>query len=211
MAGQITAEQLTKFILYSEWLIYSTWFVGDNLSSLMQSVGASEKVFQMMDLAPSHQFTSKGKQLVYRLKTHLKFMTDHAYLLLAGSKLPNLKGHIDFVNVSFRYSSRETVRFYFVSYHKHWLISLPREIVEVAKWVGQAGWDMSKWVILCAGLNRPNQDPTLLNCTDIKLLLKCKEITPITFQQVHVLQDISISVNPYEVVALVSKPIILDS
>ena len=61
MAGHITAEQLTKFVLYSEWLIYSTWFVGDNLSSLMQSVGASEKVFQMMDFAPSDQFTSKGK------------------------------------------------------------------------------------------------------------------------------------------------------
>ncbi|PON64233.1 ATP-binding cassette containing protein [Parasponia andersonii] len=52
LAGHITAEQLTKFILYSEWLIYSTWWVGDNLSSLMQSVGASEKVFQMMDLSP---------------------------------------------------------------------------------------------------------------------------------------------------------------
>ena len=64
MAGHITAEQLTKFILYSEWLIYSTWFVGDNLSSLMQSVGASEKVFQMMDLVPSDQFTSKGKQFL---------------------------------------------------------------------------------------------------------------------------------------------------
>lgn len=61
--GRITAEQLTKFILYSEWLIFSTWWVGDNLSSLMQSVGASEKVFQMMDLSASDQFTSRGKGL----------------------------------------------------------------------------------------------------------------------------------------------------
>ncbi|KAE8719309.1 ABC transporter B family member 26 [Hibiscus syriacus] len=44
LAGHITAEKLTKFILYSEWLIYSTWWIGDNVSSLMQSVGASEKV-----------------------------------------------------------------------------------------------------------------------------------------------------------------------
>ncbi|RDY06816.1 ABC transporter B family member 26, chloroplastic, partial [Mucuna pruriens] len=43
LAGHITAEKLTKFILYSEWLIYSTWWVGDNISNLMQSVGASEK------------------------------------------------------------------------------------------------------------------------------------------------------------------------
>ncbi|EOA34820.1 hypothetical protein CARUB_v10022398mg [Capsella rubella] len=27
LAGQITAEQLTKFLLYSEWLIYATWWV----------------------------------------------------------------------------------------------------------------------------------------------------------------------------------------
>lgn len=65
LAGQITAEQLTKFLLYSEWLIYATWWVGDNLSSLMQSVGASEKVFQMMDLKPSDQFISKGKVQIF--------------------------------------------------------------------------------------------------------------------------------------------------
>uniref|UniRef100_A0A0D9V9D0 ABC transporter domain-containing protein n=1 Tax=Leersia perrieri TaxID=77586 RepID=A0A0D9V9D0_9ORYZ len=41
MAGKLTAEQLTKFILYAEWLILSTWWIGDNWSSLMQSVGAS--------------------------------------------------------------------------------------------------------------------------------------------------------------------------
>ncbi|KAF1875164.1 hypothetical protein Lal_00007780 [Lupinus albus] len=43
LAGHITAEKLTKFILYSELLIFSTWWVGDNISNLMQSVGASEK------------------------------------------------------------------------------------------------------------------------------------------------------------------------
>ena len=61
LTGRITAEQLSKFILYSEWLIYSTWSVGDSLSSLMQSIGASEKVFQLMDLPPSNQFISTGK------------------------------------------------------------------------------------------------------------------------------------------------------
>ncbi|XP_010471059.1 PREDICTED: ABC transporter B family member 26, chloroplastic [Camelina sativa] len=85
LAGQITAEQLTKFLLYSEWLIYATWWVGDNLSSLMQSVGASEKVFQMMDLKPSEQFIAKG------------------------TRLQRLTGHIKFVDVSFSYPSREEV------------------------------------------------------------------------------------------------------
>ncbi|KAJ6719629.1 ABC TRANSPORTER B FAMILY MEMBER 26 CHLOROPLASTIC [Salix purpurea] len=85
LAGHITAEQLTKFILYSEWLIYSTWWVGDNLSSLMQSIGASEKVFQLMDLLPSDQFLSEGL------------------------KLQRLMGHIEFVNVGFNYPSRAMV------------------------------------------------------------------------------------------------------
>ncbi|KAL5552815.1 hypothetical protein UlMin_040216 [Ulmus minor] len=85
LAGHITAEQLTKFILYSEWLIYSTWWVGDNLSSLMQSVGASEKVFQLMDLSPSDQFRFTGR------------------------KLQKLIGRIEFVDVSFHYPSRPTV------------------------------------------------------------------------------------------------------
>lgn len=85
LAGNLTAEQLTKFILYSEWLIYSTWWVGDNVSNLMQSVGASEKVFQLMDLLPSSQFSTGGR------------------------KLSTVRGHIDFANVSFYYPSRATV------------------------------------------------------------------------------------------------------
>ncbi|KAL2903373.1 ABC transporter B family member 26 chloroplastic [Bienertia sinuspersici] len=60
LSGRLSAEQLTKFLLYSEWLIYSTWWIGDNVSNLMQSVGASEKVFQMMDLLPSEQFISEA-------------------------------------------------------------------------------------------------------------------------------------------------------
>lgn len=70
-AGQITAEQLTKFLLYTDWVIYATWWAGDNLSSLMQSVGASEKVFQMMDLRPSDQFISKGKVLFFLAKSSI--------------------------------------------------------------------------------------------------------------------------------------------
>ncbi|KAL6983754.1 ABC transporter B member 26, chloroplastic [Sarracenia purpurea var. burkii] len=103
MRGQITAEQLTKFILYSEWLIFSTWWIGDSLSSLMQSVGASEKVFQLMDLLPSEQFQARGL------------------------KLQRLMGHIEFVNTSFYYPSRPTVHVL-----KHINISVhPNEVVAI--------------------------------------------------------------------------------
>ncbi|KAM0954906.1 hypothetical protein TB2_023008 [Malus domestica] len=85
MSGCVSAEQLTKYVLYCEWLIYATWRVTDNVSSLMQSVGASEKVLQLMDLLPSDQVLSKGV------------------------KLQRVMGHIRFVNVSFRYPARAKV------------------------------------------------------------------------------------------------------
>lgn len=65
LSGNVSPEQLTKYVLYCEWLIYATWRVTDNVSSLMQSVGASEKVFQLMNLVPSSHFPFKGKFSVY--------------------------------------------------------------------------------------------------------------------------------------------------
>ncbi|GMJ04279.1 ATP-binding cassette B26, transporter associated with antigen processing protein 1 [Hibiscus trionum] len=85
MNSHASPEQITKYILYCEWLIYATWRVVDNSSSLMQSIGACEKVFQLMDLLPAEQFHSEGV------------------------KLQTLMGNIQFVNVSFHYPSRITV------------------------------------------------------------------------------------------------------
>ncbi|XP_010660856.1 ABC transporter B family member 26, chloroplastic isoform X5 [Vitis vinifera] len=85
LTGHVTPEQLTKYILYCEWLIYGTLRLGDNFASLLQSVGASGKVFQLMDLLPSDQFKSEGV------------------------KLKRLMGHIEFANVSFYYPSRVMV------------------------------------------------------------------------------------------------------
>ncbi|XP_030484757.2 ABC transporter B family member 26, chloroplastic isoform X2 [Cannabis sativa] len=85
LSGHVTLEHLTKYVLYCEWLIYATWRVTDNVSTLVQSVGASEEVFQLMNLVPCNQFLSKGE------------------------KLQKIMGHIQFVNVSFCYSSRMKV------------------------------------------------------------------------------------------------------
>ncbi|KAL8043794.1 hypothetical protein ABFX02_08G007900 [Erythranthe guttata] len=85
LSGSVSAEQLTKYVLYCEWLIYAAWRLQDNMSSLLQSVGACEKVFHLMYLPPSSEFLSKGV------------------------KLEKLSGSIEFVNVSFHYSSRKKV------------------------------------------------------------------------------------------------------
>ncbi|KAK7395784.1 hypothetical protein VNO78_16354 [Psophocarpus tetragonolobus] len=78
----VTVEQLTKYVLYCEWLIYATWRVTNSLTSLLQSIGASEQIFQLMNLLPSDQFLAKGV------------------------KLQRLVGHIQFANISFHYPSR---------------------------------------------------------------------------------------------------------
>ncbi|XP_019161646.1 PREDICTED: ABC transporter B family member 26, chloroplastic-like [Ipomoea nil] len=83
MTGHISAEQLTKYVLYCEWLIFAAWRVQDNMSSFLQSVGACEKVFQLLDLFPSDQHLS---QVVKRLTRSIQF-----------------------VNVSFQYPSRKMV------------------------------------------------------------------------------------------------------
>lgn len=63
LTGHLTPEQLTKYILYCEWMIYATWRLVDSLSSLLQSVGASERIFQLMSLTTSSQYMAKGKFL----------------------------------------------------------------------------------------------------------------------------------------------------
>ncbi|PKI79161.1 hypothetical protein CRG98_000453 [Punica granatum] len=82
ITGHVSSEQLTKYVLYCEWMIYATWRLVDSLSSLMQSIGASERVFQLMSISPGDQYSLKGL------------------------KLQRLMGHIEFLNVSFCYPSR---------------------------------------------------------------------------------------------------------
>nr|XP_043617069.1 ABC transporter B family member 26, chloroplastic-like [Erigeron canadensis] len=82
LTGHASAEQLTKYVLYCEWLIYAAWRLADNFSSLLQCVGASEKVFQLIDVLPSEQFLAKGV------------------------KLEKLGAQLEFRNVSFHYPTR---------------------------------------------------------------------------------------------------------
>ncbi|KAI3474917.1 hypothetical protein Pfo_030228 [Paulownia fortunei] len=95
LTGCVSAEQLTKYVLYCEWLIYAAWRLQDSMSSLLQSVGACEKVFQLMHLPPSCEFLSEGRRL--------------SFGLIIPLKLQRLTGRVDFVNVSFHYSSRKRV------------------------------------------------------------------------------------------------------
>ncbi|XP_010029111.2 ABC transporter B family member 26, chloroplastic isoform X4 [Eucalyptus grandis] len=85
LTGYVSPEQLTKYILYCEWMIYATWRLADSLTLLLQSIGSSEEVFHLMSLSPSHQYLSKGL------------------------KIQKLRGHVQFVDVSFQYPSRITV------------------------------------------------------------------------------------------------------
>uniref|UniRef100_A0A6N2N3C4 ABC transporter B family member 26, chloroplastic n=1 Tax=Salix viminalis TaxID=40686 RepID=A0A6N2N3C4_SALVM len=167
LAGHITAEQLTKFILYSEWLIYSTWWVGDNLSSLMQSIGASEKNLKKGDACqlPPVSFDESvfSKLMIKDLEENELiqcFLVDTFYNIWAlwggrnivqswtGLKLQRLMGHVEFVNVAFNYPSRAMVpvlRHVNISAH-------PGEVVAI---VGLSGSGKSTLVNLLLRLYEP--------------------------------------------------------
>ncbi|KAJ0112833.1 hypothetical protein Patl1_02827 [Pistacia atlantica] len=150
LTGHVSSEQLLTYVLYCEWLIYATWRVVDNLSSLLRSIGASEKVFQSMDLLPSNQFLSKGKQCLVISWT-------------GGVKLQRLMGHIQFVNVSFHYPSRATVP---VLDHA----CLTVEANEVVAIVGLSGSGKSTFVNLLLRLYEPISGQILIDGFPLKEL-----------------------------------------
>ncbi|GJP33716.1 hypothetical protein CLOM_g18237 [Closterium sp. NIES-68] len=83
MAGHIAPEQLTRVILYVEWVVRNMWCVGTHWAGLMDAVGSCHRVFQLLDLPHSHQFT-KG----------------------SGRILPSLQGKLEIRNLSFSYPTR---------------------------------------------------------------------------------------------------------
>ena len=57
--GTLTAEQLTSFVFYVEFAIYSSLSVCNEFASLMEAVGASQRVMAMLDAKAADQI-SKG-------------------------------------------------------------------------------------------------------------------------------------------------------
>ncbi|CAI5950321.1 unnamed protein product [Closterium sp. NIES-65] len=133
MAGRITAEQLTQFILYAEWVVHATWWVGDHWASLMDSVGACHRVFQLLDLPPSEQLTQNH-----------------------GRVLPSLKGKLEFRNLSFRYPTRPEAP---VLDHINLTIQ-PGELVAL---VGLSGSGKSTLVGLLQRLYEPTEGQVLID------------------------------------------------
>nr|GEX08809.1 ABC transporter B family member 26, chloroplastic [Tanacetum cinerariifolium] len=144
LASQASAEQLTKYVLYCEWLIYAAWRVADNFSSLLQCVGASEKVFQLIDVLPSDQFSAEGMDNIG-----------------PGVKLQRLKVQLEFVNVSFHYPSRTTMptlEEVNISIH-------PNEVIAV---VGLSGSGKSTLIHLLLRLYEPTQGQILIDGHPLK-------------------------------------------
>ncbi|KAG0502235.1 hypothetical protein HPP92_002307 [Vanilla planifolia] len=160
ICGHMTPEQLTKFVLYAEWLIYSAWWVGDNWSSLMQSMGASEK---------PHVMLSQGANL--HGKPSLEQLLPHGAGVLMGSwrkrqwgeycpprgiQMQELVGHIEFVDVSFCYPSR-----LMVPAVEHVNLSIqPNKILAI---VGRSGSGKSTITNLLLGLYEPSNGEILVD------------------------------------------------
>ena len=71
LQGIITAQQLTTFVLYVEFVTYASLNVCDQWGSIMESIGASERVMEFLDKPCAPQ-------------------------LAAGRVLPNFSGAVSF-------------------------------------------------------------------------------------------------------------------
>ncbi|KAI5002997.1 hypothetical protein ZWY2020_027647 [Hordeum vulgare] len=163
---KFTAEQLTKFTLYAEWLILSTWWIGDNWSSLMQSVGASEKS-SVDGSSFSKQLTSKGKT-AFNLTPSFKSVLGYfnwedvhlfgslKHFILAGLRLQKLEGRIQYANVEFSYPSRPSAPIL----RRLNLTLNPNEVVAI---VGLSGSGKSTIVNLLLQLYEPTNGQILID------------------------------------------------
>ena len=64
--GALSAEQLTSFVFYVEFAIYSSLSVCNEFTSLMEAVGASQRVMAMLDSKPAAQISDGVRPEVFR-------------------------------------------------------------------------------------------------------------------------------------------------
>ncbi|GLI70491.1 hypothetical protein VaNZ11_015397, partial [Volvox africanus] len=81
LTGNLTAEQLTNFIMYVEFVTYASLNVCDEFTEICEAVGASERVVAMLEAPPAPQ-------------------------IAAGATLPSFRGQVTLRDVSFSYPSR---------------------------------------------------------------------------------------------------------
>ncbi|GIL74248.1 hypothetical protein Vretimale_1943 [Volvox reticuliferus] len=81
LTGNLTAEQLTNFIMYVEFVTYASLNVCDEFTEICEAVGASERVVAMLGAPPAPQ-------------------------IAAGATLPSFRGQVTLRDVSFSYPSR---------------------------------------------------------------------------------------------------------
>ncbi|KAG2499446.1 hypothetical protein HYH03_002393 [Edaphochlamys debaryana] len=81
LQGQLTAEQLTNFIMYVEFVTYASLNVCDEFTEICEAVGASERVVTMLGAPAAPQ-------------------------IAPGATLPAFRGHVTLKDVTFSYASR---------------------------------------------------------------------------------------------------------
>lgn len=61
MAGGISGQALTTFVLYVEMVGSAAYMVVDQWASLMEALGSSSEVFKMIDMPPAQQLVTPGQ------------------------------------------------------------------------------------------------------------------------------------------------------
>lgn len=87
VAGEMTAGVLTSFLLYSVYLGFNVGSLSGIYGDLMKAVGASQRIFGLLDRAPELPAYDSAEAL-------------------EGKCVEGFKGAIEFRDVEFRYPSR---------------------------------------------------------------------------------------------------------
>ncbi|MEW5305275.1 MAG: hypothetical protein WDW36_007827 [Sanguina aurantia] len=70
--GALTAEQLTQFIFYVEFVTYASLNVCDEYTELMEALGASERVVKLLDEKPAVQISAGAVPATFSGRVELK-------------------------------------------------------------------------------------------------------------------------------------------
>eukprot|EP00798_Chlamydomonas_sp_ICE-L_P024557 gene24557-10168_t len=64
LRGELNSEQLTNYIFYTEFVVYSSLNVCDEFTEVMEAMGASERVLKLLDGKPAPQIGSTHKKVL---------------------------------------------------------------------------------------------------------------------------------------------------
>eukprot|EP00899_Mesostigma_viride_P015244 jgi/Mesvir1/23720/Mv18666-RA.1 len=153
LRGAITTEQLARFMVYVDMAMRSALAMSDKWAKLMEALGATERVFELLDAPRARQLAgAPGGTPQQQGEGKEGGVAEHK----AGCQIHPLRGRIELQNVSFFYPSRPDIMVL-----KD--VSLVLEPGQVTAFVGHSGSGKSTIMALLMRLYEPTAGQILVD------------------------------------------------